>query len=77
MFPDLTKRSINADAYSGQPFTFLDQAVQNDLGNVAAIDLIENGRAKRASGGKTDNSQICFGTRKRIPNFGDKKCRRV
>jgi phenylacetate-CoA ligase len=43
MFPDLTKRPINADAYSGQPFTFLDQAVQNDLANVAAIDLIENG----------------------------------
>lgn len=43
MLSDLTKRPINTDAYSGHPFTFLDQAVQNDLANVTAIDLIENG----------------------------------
>ena len=43
MFSDLTKRPINADAYSDHPFTFLDQAVQNDLANITAINLIENG----------------------------------
>ena len=43
MFSDLTKRPLNTDAYSVEPFTFLDQAVQNDLANITAIDLIENG----------------------------------
>jgi phenylacetate-CoA ligase len=43
MFSDLTKRPINANAYSGHPFTFLDRPIQNDLANIAAIDLIENG----------------------------------
>ena len=43
MFSDLIKRPINADAYSVDPFTFLDQSVQNDLANIAAINLIENG----------------------------------
>ncbi len=43
MFADLIKRPLNTDAYSTDPFTFLDQAIQNDLANIAAIDLIENG----------------------------------
>ena len=43
MFSDLIKRPINADAYSVEPFTFLDQTVQNDLANITAINLIENG----------------------------------
>ena len=43
MFSDLTKRPLNTDAYSVQPVAFLDQAVQNDLANITAIDLIENG----------------------------------
>lgn len=48
MFSDLTTRPVNSNAYSTQPFAFLDQAVQNDLANITAIDLIENGdRATR------------------------------
>jgi phenylacetate-coenzyme A ligase PaaK-like adenylate-forming protein len=43
MFSDLIKRPVNADAYSVDPFTFLDQGVQNDLANITAINLIENG----------------------------------
>ncbi len=43
MFSDLIKRPINADAYSVEPFTFLDQTVQNDLANITAINLVENG----------------------------------
>jgi phenylacetate-CoA ligase len=48
MFSDLTTRSLNSSAYSGQPFTFLDQAARSDLANITAINLIENGaRAAR------------------------------
>lgn len=48
MFPDLTARPLNPNAYSDRPFTFLDQAAQNDLANITAINLIENGdRAAR------------------------------
>jgi phenylacetate-CoA ligase len=50
MFSDLTTRPVNSNAYTTQPFTFLDQATQNDLANITAIDLIENGdRAARES----------------------------
>ncbi|MCK1396405.1 hypothetical protein [Bradyrhizobium sp. 1] len=45
---DLTGRPLNAKAYDDRPFTFMDQAAQNDLANINAIDLIENGdRAAR------------------------------
>jgi len=48
MFSDLTTRPISPSAYSDRAFTFLNQAAQNDLANIAAIDLIENGdRAAR------------------------------
>src|ERR1039458_467570 len=43
MLSDLTARPLNSNAYSDHPFTFLDQAAQNDLANITAIDLIENG----------------------------------
>jgi phenylacetate-coenzyme A ligase PaaK-like adenylate-forming protein len=43
MFSDLTARSLNPDAYGEHPFTFLDQAAQNDLSIITAINLIENG----------------------------------
>ena len=43
MFSDLTRRSLNSNAYNDRQFTFLDQAAQNDLANITAIDLIENG----------------------------------
>jgi phenylacetate-CoA ligase len=43
MLSDLTVRSLYPDAYSGQPYTFLDQEAHNYLANIAAIDLIENG----------------------------------
>jgi phenylacetate-coenzyme A ligase PaaK-like adenylate-forming protein len=43
MFTDLTGRPVNPDAYSARPFTFLDQVQQNDLANMVAINLIENG----------------------------------
>lgn len=40
---DLTGRPLNAKAYDDRPFTFLDEAAQNDLANINAINLIENG----------------------------------
>lgn len=43
MLFDLTTRPLNSDAYSGRPFTFLDQDAQIDLANITAINLIENG----------------------------------
>jgi len=43
MFSDLTTRPLNSNGYSDRPFTFLDQAAQNDLANITAINLIENG----------------------------------
>ena len=43
MFSDLHTRPLNLNAYSDRPFTFLDQAVQNDLANITAINLMENG----------------------------------
>jgi phenylacetate-CoA ligase len=43
MLSDLTARSLHSNAYSDRPFTFLDQAAQNYLANITAIDLIENG----------------------------------
>jgi phenylacetate-CoA ligase len=50
MFSDLTTRPINSNAYRAQPFAFLDQDAQNDLANITAINLIENGdRAARES----------------------------
>jgi hypothetical protein len=50
MFSDLTTRPVNSNAYTTQRFTFSDQATQNDLANITAIDLIENGdRAARES----------------------------
>ena len=48
MFSDFNTRPLNPDAYTDRPFAFLDQAAQNDLANITAIDLIENGdRAAR------------------------------
>jgi phenylacetate-CoA ligase len=45
---DLTARPLQANGYSDRPFSFVDQAAQNDLANITAIDLIENGdRAAR------------------------------
>jgi phenylacetate-coenzyme A ligase PaaK-like adenylate-forming protein len=45
---DLLRRPINTNAYGERPYTFLDQAAHNDLANITAIDLIENGdRAAR------------------------------
>jgi phenylacetate-CoA ligase len=43
MLSDFTARSLHPNAYSDQPYTFLDQAAQNYLANIAAINLIENG----------------------------------
>jgi phenylacetate-CoA ligase len=43
MFSDLTKRPFNSGAYSGRPFTFVDQNIHTDLANIAAINLIERG----------------------------------
>jgi phenylacetate-CoA ligase len=40
---DLTHRWLRPNAYSDNPFTFLDQDAQRDLGNIASINLIENG----------------------------------
>jgi phenylacetate-CoA ligase len=40
---DLTARTLHANGYGDRPFSFLDQAAQNDLANITAIDLIENG----------------------------------
>jgi phenylacetate-CoA ligase len=40
---DLTARPLQPDGYGDRPFSFLDQAAQNDLANITAIDLIENG----------------------------------
>jgi phenylacetate-CoA ligase len=43
MFQDLFERPLNQDAYSDRPFTFVSKTAHNDLGNIAAINLIENG----------------------------------
>ncbi len=43
MFSDLIARPLNPHAYNDRPFTFVDQAAHNELGNIAAVDLIENG----------------------------------
>jgi len=43
MFSDLTKRPLNPGAFGDRPFTFLDAQAQNDLANITAIDLLENG----------------------------------
>jgi phenylacetate-CoA ligase len=40
---NFTARSLQSYAYDNHPFTFLRQAEQNDIANIAAIDLIENG----------------------------------
>jgi phenylacetate-CoA ligase len=40
---DLIERPLNANPYGDRPFTLLDQAAQNVLANIAAINLIENG----------------------------------
>src|ERR1700676_4786274 len=48
MFSDLIARPLQPNAFSDHPFAFMDRAEQNDLANIAAIDLIENGgRAAR------------------------------
>jgi hypothetical protein len=36
-------RPLQPTAFSDRPLSFLTPAVQEDLANVAAIDLIENG----------------------------------
>jgi phenylacetate-CoA ligase len=43
MFSNLTGRPLRPGAYDDHPFTFLKHAEQNDLANIAAINLIENG----------------------------------
>lgn len=43
MLSDLTVRSLYPDAFSSQPYSFIDQDAHNCLANIAAIDLIENG----------------------------------
>jgi phenylacetate-CoA ligase len=43
MLSDLTARPLHSNAYSDHPFTFIDQAAQNYLANITAINLIENG----------------------------------
>jgi phenylacetate-coenzyme A ligase PaaK-like adenylate-forming protein len=40
---NLIERPLNANSYGERRYTFLDQTLQNDLANVVAIDLIENG----------------------------------
>jgi phenylacetate-coenzyme A ligase PaaK-like adenylate-forming protein len=48
MFSNLSTRPLNPSAYSDRTFAFLDQDAHNDLANITAIDLIENGdRAAR------------------------------
>jgi phenylacetate-CoA ligase len=48
MFSDLIARPLQPNAFSDHPFAFMDNAEQNDLANIAVIDLIENGgRAAR------------------------------
>jgi phenylacetate-CoA ligase len=42
----LTGRPLNLAAYEPLPFTFLKDADRNDLANIVAIDLIENGDRK-------------------------------
>jgi phenylacetate-coenzyme A ligase PaaK-like adenylate-forming protein len=45
---NLETRMLEPDAFGRAPFTFLDQEYQNDLTNIVAINLIENGnRAAR------------------------------
>jgi phenylacetate-CoA ligase len=53
---DLTGRPVNADAYGDRAFTFIDQAAQFDLANIAAINLIENGN--RAARENWQNRQL-------------------
>jgi phenylacetate-CoA ligase len=43
MFPDFTTRPLNSNAYSAQPFAFLDQAALSALANISAMILVENG----------------------------------
>lgn len=44
MFSDLLTRPLNPKAYTDlRLFTLLDQAAQNDLANITAINLVENG----------------------------------
>lgn len=43
MFSNLAERPLNASAYSDRPFTFLGQSELNDLANITAINLVENG----------------------------------
>jgi phenylacetate-CoA ligase len=40
---NLTQRPLNPNAFGDRPYTFLDQAAHNDLANITAINLIENG----------------------------------
>ena len=56
MFSDPTTRPINPSPYGDRAFTFLNQAAQNDLANIAAIDLIENG--DRAARERWQNRQL-------------------
>lgn len=58
MFSDLTTRPLNANAYSDNPFAFLDQAAHSDLANITAINLIENG--ERAARENWQNRRLTF-----------------
>jgi phenylacetate-coenzyme A ligase PaaK-like adenylate-forming protein len=56
MFSDLIGRPLNANAYEDRPFTFVEQGAHNDLANIAAIGLIENG--ERAARENWQNKQL-------------------
>jgi phenylacetate-CoA ligase len=43
MLFDLTQRPLNPNPFGDRPYTFLDHAAHNDLANITAINLIENG----------------------------------
>lgn len=53
---DLETRPLEPDAFGREPFTFLDQEYQNDLTNIVAINLIENGN--RLSRENWQNKQL-------------------
>ncbi len=58
MFSDLTTRPLNANAYSNNPFAFLDEEVHSDLADITAINLIENG--DRAARENWQNRRLTF-----------------
>jgi phenylacetate-CoA ligase len=43
MFSDMSDRPLYRNAYHTAPFTFVSQVAQNELANITAINLLENG----------------------------------